>query len=362
MEHPSLTMTLIIHRGNLKQYRQGLYIDIDSIDWRAGALDATVLINFPNLIELNCRGNQLASLRGIEVCINLEILYCDDNLLVTFDYLEYCPKLVIIFGANNRLVSLEGLHGCSMLEALYVSHNRLPTITGIESCSRLRVFYCSHNLLTSIQPVTSCLRLTTIDCSHNQLVSVDCLGTLNQLMEAEHDGNCFNSSSSVQRLKSISKRISSMGMSASSISSLVCAPLSSPLEDFVNRLFKQPVPDVSAATIEASVLDPESKQRLNMYALDSSPHPSYSLTYAQVMGYVWRFAILENPNQSKIDALAAHLSSIEGADTCARIELSLNFLMRFVELKPELEPCAPLIKPKSASRRLNSFRRMITQS
>lgn len=354
-------MTLIIHKLNISQYRKGLYTDIDSIDWCAGPLDPSVLINFPNLIELYCRGQSITSLRGIEVCTNLEILYVDDNLLTTLDYLEYCPKLVIIFSTNNRLVSIGALRNCPMLEALYVSHNRLPNLTGIEPCIRLRVLYCSHNCLTSIQPATSCLRLTTIDCSHNQLESVDYLSALNQLMESVYDGNPINSPAYVQRFKNISKRISNMSLSASASSVLM--PTSSPLEDFVTNLLKQPIPDVTAAVIEASVLDPESKQRLMTYALDTTLHPSYPLTYGQVMGYMWRFIIVQNPTQSKIDAIVGHLRSIEGADTAARIELSLNFLMRFAELKTEPE-VELVTKPmsKSASHRLNSFRKMITQS
>ena len=49
---------------NIDEYRTGSYPDCTSLIWKAGPLDSLVLSHFPNLIRLDCGGNELATLAG----------------------------------------------------------------------------------------------------------------------------------------------------------------------------------------------------------------------------------------------------------------------------------------------------------
>jgi len=78
-----------------------------------------------NLIRLNCHGENITSLEGIQVLVNLKDLYC----------------------YNNELTSLKGIENLDKLEWLYCYSNKLTSLKGIEKLTKLNYLACSNNPL-----------------------------------------------------------------------------------------------------------------------------------------------------------------------------------------------------------------------
>ena len=244
-----------ITRSVVSCYTKGSWPLITKIEWCAGPLRISVLRNFPNLKRLSCWGNDLNTLKGIEVCTQLRYLnccnnklkslkgieglaitelHCADNLLQTLDCLptehlrtlfcgknsleslegislctnlsklgcyqcslrslagiESLSKLIYIDCDYNELESLSQVASCINLEVLYCRTNRLTTLEGIEACTSLQALYCQHNRLTSLTGIESCIQLQSIACHNNDLTSLSPIAYLRDLRSIEYRNNAI---------------------------------------------------------------------------------------------------------------------------------------------------------------------------
>lgn len=192
-------MLVTINRGNIDRYRSG-EVDpaVTDLCWCVGSFDAGVLCLFPNLLNLVCSLNDMATLDGIEVCTKLVRLSCLGCGLVSIEALRLCANLQVLLCGDNKLRSLAGIEGCTQLQELYchrsmissLKHlsqcsmlrvlvcrdNNLESLDGVQNCKQLRNIRCSFNRLTTLNHINSCVRLKYLDCCNNQLRSIDIEG------------------------------------------------------------------------------------------------------------------------------------------------------------------------------------------
>jgi len=161
------------------------------------------LLEFNNLLELNCSNNRLKeipelppTLRRLDCSVNfivklpnlpngLRYLNCSDNnlyvlpdlpstlkkLLCSYNNLTDLPELPSMLDeldcSNNELDYIDSLP--SNLKNLNISHNQFKKLPR-KLPTGLMYFNCSNNQLTSLPSLTSLLHnLKTLNCEHNQL-------------------------------------------------------------------------------------------------------------------------------------------------------------------------------------------------
>ena len=122
--------------------------------------------------ELDCCKNDLKTLKGLEKCVNLQILNCGSNQLTTLEGLEKCVNLQILNCGNNKLQTLKGLEQCINLQELYCDSNKLETLKGIEECINLRVLYCYNNQLESLEGLIQCINLQRLNCGYDNFGNI----------------------------------------------------------------------------------------------------------------------------------------------------------------------------------------------
>ena len=190
-------MSVTITEANIDQHRSGSWPRITELVWKTWPLDASVLLNFPNiesldcsetmirsldglkgcpqLLQLECTSCRLSSLEGIENVPQLRVLQCDRNLIRSLAGIESCTELVALSCIGRlrkkpiKLESLAGLEYCPKLESLNCAHNYITTLAELASCTKLTKLNCNNNRITSLEGIDNCLLLTHLWCAYNNI-------------------------------------------------------------------------------------------------------------------------------------------------------------------------------------------------
>lgn len=102
--------------------------------------------SFTNLLDLNCKMNQLTVL-DINSLTNLNELRCSDNQLTTFDISEL-TNLLELHCSNNQLTTLD-VSTLTNLQILHCDYNNLSTLN-VNSSFNLQELHCSGNQLITL--------------------------------------------------------------------------------------------------------------------------------------------------------------------------------------------------------------------
>ena len=122
-----------------------------------------------SITYIDCSGQQIHSLKGIEYFSKLMILGCWDNELTSLD-VSYNTALIYLNCSGNRLTSLD-ISNNKALQQFNCSSNKITTLS-VSQNTELQGFICRINLLTSLDVSNNTL-LTLLDCSDNQLLFLD---------------------------------------------------------------------------------------------------------------------------------------------------------------------------------------------
>jgi len=79
-----------------------------------------------NFTSLDCSGEGITSLKGIEGLTKLEELNCHSNKLISLKGIENLNKLGRLVCYGNKLRSLKGIENLDKLKTLYSHNNPLP--------------------------------------------------------------------------------------------------------------------------------------------------------------------------------------------------------------------------------------------
>ncbi len=121
-----------------------------------------------SLKSLLCHGNQLTSL-DVSKNTALTILWCGINQLTELD-VSGCTELTQLYCSRNLLASLN-LSGCSALQYLNCTENDLSNLD-LSSCSALIGLVCDSNRIATLD-ISKCADISSLWCNDNQLSSLD---------------------------------------------------------------------------------------------------------------------------------------------------------------------------------------------
>ncbi len=122
-----------------------------------------------DVTEIECYGNEIATLQGIEYFTALTLLDCSGNRLTSIN-VSRNTALTRLWCGENRLTSLDVSHNLALLQ-LSCNGNQLTSVD-VSANTALTNLDCSYNKLTSLD-VSRNLALTSLNCGFNELTSLD---------------------------------------------------------------------------------------------------------------------------------------------------------------------------------------------
>lgn len=139
------------------------------------------------ITELNAKGKDITSLRGIEYVSDLEVLNLEDNFIKDVRPLQHLENLEVLNLRNNEITSLQDIHfysltGLENLKELSLRHNvkrpdfddgsyqyRIEDITILSEFTTLEKLNLRDNHIQDATPLESMSELRELDLSQNPI-------------------------------------------------------------------------------------------------------------------------------------------------------------------------------------------------
>ena len=133
-----------------------------------------IVIQAPNLKELNIRNNNLSNIPTLNTR-KLEELVISENHVVHFDSkINYFPVVRRLILKNNPLIKFQAAEGLSSLEHLDLENTKVTRFNSSElDIPNLRELILSGNDLESIDLETPLLNLTKLKCDRANLTRMN---------------------------------------------------------------------------------------------------------------------------------------------------------------------------------------------
>lgn len=367
-------MQITITLENISQYRSGSYSHA-TIIWGTPVLDPTVLVNFPELRELNCYRSGLKTLEGLGVCSQLRVLNCRHNSLTSLAGLEGClklrnldcdgnPYLTSLAGIENctrlqrlsihdcKVLSLAELANCTRLRTIFCSSNRLTSLTGLENCINLEYLFCWGNKLTDLKGIRNCTSLNTLDCSGTKLRSLDGIESCTQLEDIDCSSNLLRvlnplvylrnlqylsyagnpleiQTIQVQRVLEHIERTASDSSVYTNNQNVHDVHIQKTVCDSVQALLLDPKPKFSIDAVIQSGLNERTVRLLVEYCSDSYVHSVHRLTYSELFSYVWARIERSEHKRELLRILEEQIADSECKCFTGRFNRTLSVLVGF---------------------------------
>ena len=88
-------------------------------------------------------------------------------LEINYRYRNMWNKIEIIDCSGNQLNNLEGIENLTKLNYLNCSNNQLTSLEGIENLINLKELWCCYNQLTSLEGIENLKNLKELKCWNN---------------------------------------------------------------------------------------------------------------------------------------------------------------------------------------------------
>ena len=170
------------------------------------------------LTSLYAPNTPIASLSGLEYCVNLEVLVLDSDLeikdLSPLAGLTRLRQLYLFFNDISDISPLSGLHN---LEVLNLEDNFVKDLSPLSGLSDLRLLNLMDNHIEDISPLSGLYNLEWLSLTNNLASDITSLAGLTNLEALFLDGN---------RISDISPLLANEGISAGDEVRLQLNPLS----------------------------------------------------------------------------------------------------------------------------------------
>ena len=164
------------------------YLNTNYPTFMDGSGDSLLIDSAATLTNLNCTGQSIADLTGVEYFVNITNLDCSWNQLTSLPDLTNNTALQGLFCYGNQLISLPDLTGNTALSNLDCNGNQLTSLPGFTNNTALQWLVCYDNQLTSLPALTNNPALQWLWCYNNQLTSLPALTNNTALV----DLYCYN--------------------------------------------------------------------------------------------------------------------------------------------------------------------------
>ncbi len=147
----------------------GGHADLEILYAEDCGLESLNVSHFSKLSTLNCAGNALTRIEGLEKCTALKEFCCSRNQINTLAGIAGCVALQTIDCDVNQLREIDELAALEGLESLNCSMNALERLPKFAALSPLSDLRCANNQIKSLQPLAALQHLWELDCGGNPL-------------------------------------------------------------------------------------------------------------------------------------------------------------------------------------------------
>lgn len=137
-------------------------------------LDVSSLGNFRNVDRIDLGFNNLTSLEGLALCVNLKWLSVVENKLESLKGVEGLTKLTVLKAAKNKLRSMDEVENLVKLQALILNDNEITSICNLDKMKDLNTLVLSRNPVRKIGGSLARLKsITKISLANCELEGID---------------------------------------------------------------------------------------------------------------------------------------------------------------------------------------------
>lgn len=136
--------------------------------------DVSCLSEFESLQRIDLGFNNLTSLEGLKLCVNLKWLSVVQNKLQSLKGIEGLIKLTVLNAGKNKLKSMDEVSDLVNLRALILNDNDIVSICKLDKMKELNTLVLSRNLISGIgQSLAKINSITKLSLSNCQLQGID---------------------------------------------------------------------------------------------------------------------------------------------------------------------------------------------
>ena len=171
-------------------------------------IDGAALAPLTNLRALILYNNRIASLKGVaRLGQSLQTLQCQGNALTSLAGVEHLRKLTSLNVSGNPLGDCKLVGRCTSLTRLDVSRCGLRKLEGFATLHALEELNAGGNALTEISSIAKCAKLQELDVSYNHLTSTALkdLKALGRLDVLNLEGNALADLDSMPRMEELTE-------------------------------------------------------------------------------------------------------------------------------------------------------------
>ena len=125
-----------------------------------------------SLRELDASGQEISSLRGLEIFVHLNTLNLADNTISNISALSRLERLAQLDLSNNSVSRLQPLSGLTGLRQLLLAGNRIANIVPLFRLTRLRILVLSNNSVSDLRALLPLDRLALLGLRNNDIEDI----------------------------------------------------------------------------------------------------------------------------------------------------------------------------------------------
>ncbi|KAL9253799.1 phosphatase 1 regulatory subunit 7-like protein [Drosera capensis] len=136
--------------------------------------NVSCLGNFRNVERIDLGFNNLRSLEGLALCVNLKWLSVVENKLESLKGVEGLTKLTVLKAAKNKLRSMDEVENLVKLQALILNDNEITSICNLDKMKDLNTLVLSRNPVRKIGESLARLKsISKISLANCELEGID---------------------------------------------------------------------------------------------------------------------------------------------------------------------------------------------
>ncbi|NIA12478.1 MAG: hypothetical protein GWP08_00250 [Nitrospiraceae bacterium] len=181
-------------------------------------LDDLYDVDLARLEAFDASDKGIENLKGLEACINLEMLLLGGNRISDLTALSGLGKITSLYLAGNRISDLTPIHELYGLSYLELQDNELTSLSGIENLGGMLALFLHDNQLddAALEDLRLMRNLRRLTLSNNQIANIGIVDDFRELIELDIGGNMVSDITPVTNLTKVMR----LGLWDNQISSL----------------------------------------------------------------------------------------------------------------------------------------------
>ena len=244
--------------------------------------------------ELHLSGFRLTEIKGLDNSFGLQQIHLSWNQITEIKCLDNLINLHHLDLHNNQITEIKGLDNLTNLKTLYLYDNKITEIKGLDNLISLKELYLSDNKINEIKGLDNLSELEFLDVSVNQITELPLsLCNLRNLRQFYYHNNPIEYIPlPVQRwLDRVNRRITDNNMVYNDKQNIHNHHIQNSFRRSLENILRDKnllKPDIIKSEIlNNDVLTEQTKCELMNYCDDQSEHPTYLITYTDLLIYVW---------------------------------------------------------------------------